>query len=72
MPETNEISNNNPYKFSEIINSEKNNQNYFNYIDPSNSEDYISNIDYNNRGNINNTVKSNFATVMPLQISIKL
>ena len=71
LPETNEISNNNPYKFSETINSEKNNQNYFNYIDPSNSEDYISNIDYNNRGNINNTVKSNFATVMPLQISIK-
>ena len=75
LPPTNEINNNNySYNFSDTIKSEGNNKNYFNYIVPTHSNEYISNTNYNNLGNIKNTVKSNFvnlSSVQPQQISIK-
>ena len=78
LPITNETNNNYSYTFPETINSEKGSINYSNYIEPSHSKEYISNTNYNNNsGNIKstkNTTKSNFsnfATVKPLQVSIK-
>ena len=78
LPITNETNNNYSYTFPETINTEKNNINYSNYIVPSNSKEYISNTNYNNNsGNIKSTKIttktkfSNFATVKPLQVSIK-
>ena len=78
LPIANEINNNYSYTFPETINS-KNNNNYSNYIEPSNSKEYISNTYYNNNSrNIKSTKNtitkshfSNFATVKPLQVSIK-
>ena len=78
LPITNETNNNYSYTFPQTINLEKNNSNYSNYIEPSYSKEYISNTNYNNNSwniyNTKNTTKSHFsdfATVKPLQVSIK-
>ena len=71
---TNETYNNYSYTASDTNNSENNNNYYLKYFETSNSNEYITNTNYNNYENINYEDKSNisnFATVKPLQVSIK-